>query len=527
MAIQIADGFQLRVAKPLDDRQNVETVAQLDPTYGYEGQIVYVKDIKQFYTCYKDENGSLGYKVMETGSSTSNESAGIELWVSGKSYEENDYVIYNDYIYRCLNSNNTIDFGEANWEQLTYGIDELSKEDVERLLGLTKEEIEAMADLILDTEVRIDKTYSSSKIYQDIQQCLNDSKTFTLLELGKFSGVSYKIVASTSEMTSESIIYLLANGNTYDMYIVEESGATTKIGDMDVNLDNYFTKAEIDNDFLKKVDVDGKYATITTVDGKVDKTDIVDDLTSTDTDKPLSANQGKVLKDELDLKANASEVVKKNTICIDIMEGTNVDQTVIDKYGTEILKYPLGIWRISSDNIANNFTDLPVKTSGLIEITSINPDTNKNPWNSSWSYRVYNFETYTGNNYFRKVTSSFTPSILDNDKGWQKVCATTVDDVGVTTITPVNSNITGNIEYTVKNGICYVSMNDLMSTISSTKLLISDTMPKPSINCATLSVDASGSITRIYIGKNTTNLYGNFYTKNAKGNCSFSYPVAE
>ena len=69
MAIQIADGFQLRVAKPLDDRQNVETVAQLDPTYGYEGQIVYVKDIKQFYTCYKDENGSLAYKVMETGSS--------------------------------------------------------------------------------------------------------------------------------------------------------------------------------------------------------------------------------------------------------------------------------------------------------------------------------------------------------------------------------------------------------------------------------------------------------------------------
>ena len=67
MAIQIADGFQLRVAKPLDDRQNVETVAQLDPTYGYEGQIVYVKDIKQFYICYKDENGSLAYKVMETG----------------------------------------------------------------------------------------------------------------------------------------------------------------------------------------------------------------------------------------------------------------------------------------------------------------------------------------------------------------------------------------------------------------------------------------------------------------------------
>ena len=99
--------------------------------------------------------------------------------------------------------------------------------------------------------------------------------------------------------------------------------------------------------------------------------------------------------------------------------------------------------------------------------------------------------------------------------------------VGVTTITPVNSNITGNIEYTVKNGICYVSMKDLMSTISSTNLLISTAMPKPSINCTASSVDASGNIAMIYIDKNTTNLRGNFYTKNAKSNCSFSYPVAE
>ena len=292
MAIQIADGFQLRVAKPLDDRQNVETVAQLDPTYGYEGQIVYVKDIKQFYTCYKDENGSLAYKVMETGNGVGGSASSeeqIKDWVSGETYEIGDYIYHEGEIYRCLTSNNDVDFDEANWKQLTYGIDELSKEDVEGLLGLTEEELETMTNLIADTEIRIDKTYSSSKIYQDIQQCLNDSKTFTLLELSKFSGVGYKIVASTSEMTSESVIYLLANGNTYDMYIVEENGAITKIGDMDVNLDNYFTKTEIDNDFLKKVDADGKYATITTMDGKVDKDKIVTALNYSVTDKQVAS----------------------------------------------------------------------------------------------------------------------------------------------------------------------------------------------------------------------------------------------
>ena len=86
MAIQIADGFQLRVAKPLDDRQNVETVAQLDPTYGYEGQIVYVKDVKQFYTCYKDENGSLAYKVMENGGAGDSKIINDENVATDKTY---------------------------------------------------------------------------------------------------------------------------------------------------------------------------------------------------------------------------------------------------------------------------------------------------------------------------------------------------------------------------------------------------------------------------------------------------------
>ena len=235
------------------------------------------------------------------------------------------------------------------------------------------------------------------------------------------------------------------------------------------------------------------------------------------------------ITDTIDINGSGTKIPNVKAIYNDVIEGREINQTVIDEYGTEILKYPLGKWRISDDSLSDKFSDLPVKTSGRIEITSINADTNKNPWNNSWSYRVYNFETYTGVNYFRKVTTSNIAGNISIDTGWQRVCATTVADVEVTTITPVNSAITGTIEYTVKNGICYVSMKDLMSTISSTNLLLSNAMPKPSINCtvSSPSVSSSGNSATIYIEKNTTTLRGDFYVKNAKSNCSFSYPVAE
>ena len=258
-----------------------------------------------------------------------------------------------------------------------------------------------------------------------------------------------------------------------------------------------------------------------------DVTDI--DAINTELDKKFEGANF-VKKDDITntIDINSSDIKIPNVKAIynDIIEGKEIDQTVIDKYGTEILKYPLGIWRIGSDSISNKLSDLPVKTSGRIEITSIDADTNKNPWNNNWAYRVYNFETYNGMNYFRKLSSAGTAGVK-YDTGWQRVCGTTVDDVGVTTITPVNSSITGTIEYTVKNGICYVSMKDLMSTVSAIDLSISTTMPKPSINVNAASVNSSGNIASIYIDKVTTELKGNFYEKNVKSHCSFSYPVAE
>lgn len=407
----------------------------------------------------KFDNGELG------GGGGSSEKQ-IKDWVSGETYEIGDYVYYDGKLYRCLATNNNVDFDKINWEQLTYDIDELSKEDVEGLLGLTKEEIEAMTDLILDTEVKIDKTYSSSKIYQDIQQCLNDSKTFTLLELGKFSGVSYKIVASTSEMTNESIIYLLVNGNTYDMYIVEENGATTKIGDMNVNLDNYFTKAEIEADYLKKADADGKYAKKTEV---------------------LSAD-------------NVSHIKRFYSV------PDNDWNNAIEE----------GYYAIPFDSVANTIANRPYDYA--IQVHVIKADTN----DPIFIYQIAYISTSDTRIYIRKqkIDGSWTP--------WGRICTTSIADVNKTTITPASSNITGTIKYTVKNGTCYVSFKSVRVTTNGT-FSISTTMPKPDISCSIgIISDVSNYMTGCaYIDENTTQLKAAFYSTNYAGSCSFSYPVAE
>ena len=93
--------------------------------------------------------------------------------------------------------------------------------------------------------------------------------------------------------------------SAYDLY-VQNGGTLTEEEWLDafLNATNYYTKTEV----------------YTSLGAKVNTSDIKDNLTSTDTNKPLSANQGNVLKGLIDTnataigtKANASDVTEKTT----------------------------------------------------------------------------------------------------------------------------------------------------------------------------------------------------------------------
>ena len=117
---------------------------------------------------------------------------------------------------------------------------------------------------------------------------------------------------------------------------------------------------------------------------------------------------------------------------------------------------------------------------------------------------------------------------------WQRVCATTVDDVAPTTITFTSTtnykpSTSIPLRYTTINGICYVSGGIYCVSPSSSETLVY-TFPKPKAGnqyCKTMGIASTSdtNMVTMIIGLNgELNL-----TKGVAGGeyrCTFSYPVA-
>ena len=458
-----------------------------------------------------------------------------------KTYAKGQICLYNNYLYLCKTTC-TGPFDESKWEKQTDSFDELDLDTIKTLLGLTPEQLETMANLI-STEIRLDKVFSSSETYTRIDNALKEAKQYCISQLAQKSTGSFKIASSTTEVTDGNYLYLILDSGTskYNIYALVD-GSVEKLTTVEVNLDNYFTKTEIEADFLKKADADGKYATITTVDGKVNKTDIVDNLTSTDTDKPLSANQGKVLKDEVDLKANDSDVVKKTDIVTTIDSASTDDKTPSAKAVYDNIKNKNTIQ--PSGTIANYSTvfDWAVNNVGA----SCGYEGNMFddcPLNNTWGTLVcigtkvesglkvlfctnFNKEIYIRTIQRRNGVNAWVTS-------WQRVCSTTVEDKSPAEISSfVDTDVSGTVNYRVKNGICFVKLWSVQSTTTGMGkfLLNNSSLPIPSCfdtGNALFEANGDGTTTAFAFVDVNGALIVHFYKANSEAYGSFSYPVAE
>ena len=427
---------------------------------------------------------------------------------------------------------------------------QLSEANVQFLGGLIKK-VNEITDVIDDNNIKTNGTYSSLKIYEVVQEAIKTSKDYTLEEIAKLTGASYLVVSSVDEMIDQRIIYLLDNGTNFDMYILQGDGSTIQIGTTDINLTDYYTKNEVDNEFLKKTDATGTYATVSalgSIENDVDvhindsvahmtqveknnivgKDKIVTSLDNTVTDEQIPS--AKVTHNELGKKVDKASIT------------TTLDDTVTDEQVPSAKAVFSTIIDKKGECTTIRHTDLDtVKKGGLYYVQS---SCTNLPYNCVGGYMCVIYNDELADTYATQIMLNwngkkiyFRSLISGTWLNWDIINTTKVEDVGVTELKWTN---TTNYEphgtkchYTVKNGICYISLDIAVHTPSNAGFILNNSgLPKPAFNYVHANIspysstDATLRTLTIAITEASQFVIYNG-TAGARYLQTFSYPVAE
>ena len=403
-----------------------------------------------------------------------------------------------------------------------------TKPEIDDMFDATSQEIDYYSSLISDV-VSENRLWSSKKISEEIAKSILESNEYSDNLISNLSSINLKYVESLPDTGDSSTIYILKSASEADPDTLNLFDGTqwVTIGNFEIDMANYVTTDAMntalsdkanDSEVVKVDDiltsttgasnnnVLSASATVTELYKKVNKTDIVDNLTSTDTDKPLSAKQGKALDDKKLNKADADKIIIINA------EGVNIKDFILENCTDENKTYYI--------TARSSCTDIPkVNANYFMTVEKV----------GSFTIKVTAKELAGNNN---EYVCTYR---IDNVKwtNWEKVCTTSVTDVPNTDIHVTNTDIqigdgNGYIRYFVKNGICYVSIYNV-STKSTGAHLVSNSLPKPlngNINSGNLSSTVGEHCGFMYINSDTL-LWVATQIQDIGFYGSFSYPVAE
>ena len=276
----------------------------------------------------------------------------------------------------------------------TYQWESYSDEEVGQLVELDPTQVAELSAVINDSVSAKNKVYSSQYTKELIQQSVIESNRYADDLVANLSNIKLDIVDALpdSSTVDKSTIYILkdSSGGTNNSLNVwsDSTSAFVEVGKLNVSMDNYYTKSEVDTELAKKANADevlkpdAIVSDLTTTSGtttlstaglqteldkKVDKTNIVTALDDTVTDAQVAS--ALLTKTELDNKADKSYVddnfVTMNkvgtitTVTLPDYTSKNVSGTFADEViGTISLQ--AGKYIIVSQAIMSNFSDFNV-----------------------------------------------------------------------------------------------------------------------------------------------------------------------
>ena len=413
----------------------------------------------------------------------------------------------------------------------------ISLEAIQYMCGLIRD-LASVSEAIDNTNLADDKVFSNLYTKKLIDKCLEDANTESQKLVGALTHLTCEetTVQPTLDNSSINVIYLYsATGNApYQQYLKISDTKLIDLGTTSLSLSGYLTATEIARDYITKLDFDAlktevkgkvdKTSILTTIDNlatddqiysasivnseldnKVNKADIIDNLTSTDTNKPLSANQGKILNDT---KLNKTDANRLDCVSID---NVSLKEYILTNFtGTDKTYYLIAKTTCTDLPKASNFY-ITVETPGL------------------YTYKVTAKELNDSNGRYvctyRTLSSSWT--------AWEKVCTTKIADVPRTAIVPTDTTKFPSwvdAYYLVSNGICYVSLWGVKTTESGDHIKTDIILPKPLLRGAGAFLTGAGTGTPsgfAYVQTMECILMFDNPIPNELGYCSFSYPVAE
>ena len=385
--------------------------------------------------------------------------------------------------------------------------------------------------LIDDTNTSVKTTYSSSKIENSLSKKANTTDLTVHTSDTNIHVTTSDKTKWNNSVNKTDIVDNLTSTNT-DKPLSANQGKILK-GEVGLKANATDLTAHTGNTDIHVTTSDK--TKWNKVDNKIDKIDIIDNLTSTNTDKPLSAKQGKALKDEIGLKANTTDLTShtSNTVIhitpsertkwndvdnkvnkTDITTSIDISSTdaqvpsakaVYDKILDSKKVIAKGFSDINNADFIECLNSLTLEGDKIYSLGFDKSCTNL-PYKAWWEVIITGCFTEkmciaknTWKNEYYLGDLILDGGALSLRGGWKKICTTMVADVPYTTITTYYDTTntvagTGLIEYCVKNGICYVNISGIQvpsSYIPNTTIILSTELPQSKVIQRNNSIDGS------------------------------------